>query len=404
MRRGLLAATVALVLVGAGALLAPLALAAPPGKLVFVSNRDGDDEIFTMNADGSSQTQLTFNGDFDQDPSWSPDGKRIAFISARDPGLDSEIWIMGIDGSSPRQVTFNDESEFSMDWAPDSRRLVFGMDDAGSANQFFVINADGTGIRQLTFFTAPSSVYGSHFSPDGTQIVFTNQSPGSAPVAVFPAAGGAPVGLTPISGYAPDYTGSGARIVFYSDESADGGSDDEIFSIAANGADLRQLTSNSGPGSGDRAPSPSRDGLNRIAWRSDAGGDQEVWVMNSDGTGAVPLTNNAAADRGADWQPTAKCGKGIATIVGTAASETLRGGPGPDIISGQGGKDKIKGLGGKDTICGDAGNDNLNGGAGKDQLIGGKGKDKTVGGKGKDRCVGGKGADKAKACEKVKSL
>jgi Tol biopolymer transport system component len=343
----------------------------------------------------------------EKDPTWSPDGRRIAFTSDRTTAGDEEVWVMNADGSGATQLTTSALDEFAVDWSPDGSRIVFSLN--GGTNNIWQIKPDGTGLGQLTTFPGPGGgPYGASFSPDGSQLVLMNILAGSGdqPLGLVSSAGGLPTTIpnTPFDSFAPDFTSDGKRIVFYSSDPPAPPGDDEIFSITPTGSDIRQLTNNSGPSSNDAAPRASRDGLNRIAYRSNAGGDNEIWVMNADGSGQVQLTNNGFNDRGADWQPNVKCGKGIATIVGTSASETLTGGPGPDVISGQGGKDKIKGLGGKDVICGDSGKDNLNGGPGNDQLYGGKGKDKTVGAKGKDKCVGGKGDDSGKGCEKEKSL
>ena len=76
----------------------------PDGKrIAFSSNRDGNLEIYVMNADGSQQTRLTNNSSFDDYPAWSPDGKRIAFTSYRDRKY--EIYVMNADGSGMRQLT-----------------------------------------------------------------------------------------------------------------------------------------------------------------------------------------------------------------------------------------------------------------------------------------------------------
>jgi Tol biopolymer transport system component len=391
-------------LVAALALLVPsIASAATPGKIAFVSDRDGDAEIFIMNADGSGQTPLTNNTFDDRDPAWSPDGKQIAFFSDRNGG-NLDLWVMNADGSGAHQLISIPLGGYSVDWSPDGRQLVFNIGVTGTDN-FWLINSDGTGLRQLSFFTTGGGPFGAHFSPDGTRIVFTDNRPtGPDPVAVMSSSGGAFLDLTSFSGFATDFTADGQRIVFFADDGPDGGTDNELFSMTASGTDVRQLTSNAST-IDDDAPSPSRDGLNRIAFRSDRGGDRELYLMNADGSGVVQLTNTTGTNRGPDWQPNVVCHGKVATIVGTSASETLTGGPNADIISGQGGKDTVNGGGGKDTICGDAGNDKLNGQAGKDLLNGGKGNDKLNGGKGKDKCIGGKGKkDSAKKCEKEKKI
>ena len=76
------------------------------GRIVFGSQRAGEDEIWVMNADGSGKTNLTRHDGAkisDLDPSWSPDGDQIAFAS--DPGGDQQIWLMNADGSNPHQLT-----------------------------------------------------------------------------------------------------------------------------------------------------------------------------------------------------------------------------------------------------------------------------------------------------------
>jgi len=84
-----------------GVLLACVLLAGCGGgsedsKIAFESDRDGDSEIFVMNADGTGVTQLTDNDDGDWDPAWSPNGDKITFYSDRDG--DSEIFVMNLDG------------------------------------------------------------------------------------------------------------------------------------------------------------------------------------------------------------------------------------------------------------------------------------------------------------------
>ena len=81
-------------------------LSADGNKIVFSSNRDGNQEIYVMNADGTNQTRITNNSFSDIQPAWSPDGTKVAFASDRDGGI-FQIWKMSADGSNPVQLTFS---------------------------------------------------------------------------------------------------------------------------------------------------------------------------------------------------------------------------------------------------------------------------------------------------------
>jgi len=102
--------------------------------------------------------------------------------------------------------------------------------------------------------------------------------------------------------------------------------------------------------------------------------------------------------------PSDTCQGRKATIIGTAAGETLTGTPGADVIVAGGGADKVNGLGGNDVICGRTGKDKLKGGPGNDRLQGNKSADTLIGNGGTDSCRGGLGKDKASSCESVKGL
>ena len=399
-------------------LLPTVAPAATPGKIVFHSDRVGqnNDDIWAMNGDGSGLLQLTTTSSpiQNRDATWSPDGRQIAFMSNRDG--DQEVWVMNADGSSPRPLTHFDNPSGGAgfpQWAPDGRTLVFsGIPVGDTSDDIFLVNADGSGLRPITNSPAGGQdfYYVPAVSPDGQWIAFTHQGPGPQDdylTRIRPDGTGFQA-LTSVDGYDPSFTADGKRILFDSagnplGTNAEGAN--EIFSVAPDGSDLRQLTFGL---PGTLVPGASRDGLNRIAFRrNDETPNSEIFAMNADGSGISQLTHDPASDsnNNPDWQPNVICRGLVATIVGTAAPETLTGGPGPDIISGQGGKDTINGLDGKDVICGDGGNDKLNGGKGKDQLDGGKGNDKVNGGKGKDTCIGGKGKhDAGKSCEKVKKI
>jgi Tol biopolymer transport system component len=89
----------------------------PDGKkIVFASGRDGNWEIYVMNADGSNQTRLTNHPDVDMQPAWSYDGKQIAFVSTRDG--NQEIYVINADGSNLLRLTNNDTTDSDPVWMP----------------------------------------------------------------------------------------------------------------------------------------------------------------------------------------------------------------------------------------------------------------------------------------------
>jgi len=135
-----------------------------------VHNPEGDYEIFTMRADGTHVTQLTDNAAFDFAPSWSGNGKRLAFETDRDG--NSEIYTMWVDGSDPFNVTNNPAIDRWASFAPDGNSIAFesSFRNGDVDNEIFRTAADGTGLKQLTtndvFDRQPS------WSPDGRQIAF----------------------------------------------------------------------------------------------------------------------------------------------------------------------------------------------------------------------------------------
>ncbi len=143
------------------------------GKIAFTSDRDGNREIYLMNPDGSNQTRLTNNAIIDDFPTWSPDGKKLAFLSQRPTG-EFAIFIMNADGTGKTEVTpvtYQPPSPWRgfdwrhMSWSPDGSRIVF-TDLVSTIGTIFVVNADGSNRRNLTTGFYPA------WSPDGSRILF----------------------------------------------------------------------------------------------------------------------------------------------------------------------------------------------------------------------------------------
>src|SRR4051794_38477093 len=126
------------------------AWAAPPAsaRIAFVSERDGEPEIYVMNDDGSSARDLTGNpASPDLAPAWSPDAKRIVF--QRGFGSDADLWVMDADGSDQKALVGSTAADKQPSWSPDGRQIAFVSDRVNGDDHLYVAGADGTGAVQL---------------------------------------------------------------------------------------------------------------------------------------------------------------------------------------------------------------------------------------------------------------
>ena len=241
----------------------------PDGRrIVFNSDRDGDHDIYVMNADGSDVVQLTHNSADDVDPEWSPDGRWITFHSDRDGDFD--IYVMGTDGSDVTQLTHNSAADHDPEWSPDSRQIVFISKRDGDF-EIYVMNADGSAVTQLTHDSAED--YRPKWSPDGRRIAFVRERDDDYDIYVMNADGSDVTQITYISaknGH-PAWSPDGRRIVFVSER----GDIYDIYLMNADGSAVTQLTRNAGSGFG---MSWSRDGR-WIAFYAYWDGDGEIYVI-----------------------------------------------------------------------------------------------------------------------------
>ena len=313
-------------------------------QIIFDSERDGNFEIYVMNADGSSQRRLTTWERGNQFPAWSPDGKSIIFTSwGREDGLRAAIFAMDPDGSHVTRISrgigkqntprFLADRQTSASWSPDGKRILFESDDMhGNAGDLFIMDADGSNVQRLT--TTPgagkfSSDY--DWSPDGSQIAFDSNRDGDTDIYVMAADGSNVKRLTDTPGKQlsgkPRWSRDGKRILFSSSRGQD--SDNpmevgELYVMNADGFNIRRLTytadngessdggwspdgrkivfrsgSPANPGTGDknRMTLPSGD-VSQQWWNS-----QEIYFMDADGSNVQRLTSNDAFDGHPRWQP-----------------------------------------------------------------------------------------------------
>ena len=271
----------------------------PDGKkLVFVSDYD----IWVMNADGSKKTRLTRDLNADH-PLWSPEGKKIAFesiIDTRVRDVNVEIRTINADGTGLRRLTNNHKADYLCGWSPDGSKILFVSNEKERPG-IYTMNANGSGKKYLSRERVPILAdTDPHWSPDGRRIVFCSNW-GTYEIHTMNADGTEEKWITATTSKHwlhrgipeergddrfPSWSPDGKYIAF--DSEMDGNLEIYRYDILKNGWPKR-LTANKAR---DFAPVWTPDG--KIVFISDRDGNNEVCIL--DGRGYKRLTHNDIGD------------------------------------------------------------------------------------------------------------
>lgn len=264
----------------------------------------GNLEIFSMNSDGSNPANLTANPLSDEYYcSWSPDGTQVAFVSDQDG--DWEIYRVDADGSNETRLTDSIGNDLSPAWSPDGTLIAFSSWRDGNMEIYVMDASDGSNPTRLTFNDSPpyaSIDYGPSWSPDGTQIAFQsyrNRSccpvNGNVEIYKMDADGSNQTRLTNnlTMDLVPAWSPDGTQIAFNGYRTGDS----EIFVMDTNGLNQTNITNNPAEDS-HAAWSPD---ASEIAFDSDRSGSEKIYVMGADGSNPTPLTSNLLDDSTPNW-------------------------------------------------------------------------------------------------------
>jgi Tol biopolymer transport system component len=314
-----------------------------PVLISFMSDRDENFEIYTLELDSSNTANITNHEAEDGLPSWSTSNGAIAFLSTRDSSFasiyrmgtkgedltllvndmpiiatspawspngewlafdigqsgQSDVFLVSYDGGEVKNLTDDPSANRFADWSPDSKKIIFTSNREDQTTNYPVIyelTIESGEIIPLTEGGAASAL--ASLSPDGTKIAFASDREGDVEIYVMDRDGSNPTRLTDSMGFDgfPEWSPDGTKIAFitFRDENP------EIYVMGTDGSNQINLTDNPAQDASGGGFSWSPDG-SQILFDTDRDGNFEIYVMNADGTDPTNLTNHPATDLAPAW-------------------------------------------------------------------------------------------------------
>lgn len=283
-----------------------------PGEIAYVTNRHGAAEIYLMRPDGSNQTRLTNNTRVEDDsPAWSPNGRALAFVSDINGNL--EIYSMPPTGEEdPINLTDNFSQDRSPAWSPDGTAIAFVSNRDNGTDDIYIMNADGTEVRQVT---STGGNLSPTWSPDGSQLAFSSIRTGNAEIFVLDLTDtdAIPRNITqdPSADTDPAWSHDGSKIAFVSNR--DNNLEIYVIDLTSEDADAINISHSSGR---DFEPTWSPDS-SRVMYTSERFGNLDIVSVSiavsataTDALDVIQLTDaSSESDQEATWLPIIRAGQ-----------------------------------------------------------------------------------------------
>ena len=282
-------ARVALVAPGLFAAILMLACGSPGPQIFFASDRDGNMEIYSIDPSGENEANFTNSRMDESNPVVSPDRKSVAFISGSTDR--NTIEVMSVSDSERVAVTQADVRHRDVTWSPDSDRIAYVMEQGGQ-HQLMMVNKDASMLGLLT--TIPAQEIGD-WSRNGEAVAFVVGSGAGRGLYIRNPDGVNEFRLTDQPDSSPRVSPDSRRIAFIS--ARDG--NDELYMIDVDGTNLARVTQTNAP-EYDISWSPNGQ---TILFVSEKDGNPEVYSISRNGSNLTRLTFNAVVDRYPVWSP-----------------------------------------------------------------------------------------------------